>query len=76
MKDRVSSVLASTGTGLTTALAGARWWAVLLVVLVVLGSTYGVVCWLATHSKANRITTFLITWEREPEPQPPPPDSS
>ena len=68
MKDRVSSVLASTGTGLTTALAGARWWAVLLVVLVVLGSTYGVVCWLATHSKAKRITTLLITWEREAEP--------
>jgi cell division protein FtsW (lipid II flippase) len=77
MKDRVTSVLASTSTGLTTALAGARWWAVLLVVLVVLGSTYGAVCWLATHSKANRITTFLITWEREREPEPSkPPDSS
>jgi cell division protein FtsW (lipid II flippase) len=72
MKDRVTRVLASTATGLTTALAGARWWAVLLVVLVVLVLTYGVVCWLATHSEANRITTFLIMWERKPERSKPP----
>lgn len=77
MKDRVPSVLAGTVSGLSIALAGARWWAVLIVVVVVLGSTYGVVCWLATHSKANRITTFLITWEREREPEPSKePDSS
>jgi cell division protein FtsW (lipid II flippase) len=75
MKDRITSVLVSSASGVSTALAGAHWWAVVLVVLVILGSTYGVVCWLATHSKASRITTFLITWEREPEPSKPP-DSS
>jgi hypothetical protein len=66
MKDRATGVLASAATGLTTALAGARWWAVLLVVVVILVLNDGVVCWLAIHSKANRITTLLITWEREP----------
>jgi hypothetical protein len=68
MKNRATSVLTSAATGLTTALAGARWWTVLLVVVIILVLTYGVVCWLATYSKANRITTLLLTWEREPEP--------
>lgn len=68
MKDRVTSALVSSTSGLGTALAGAHWWAVLLVVCIVLTLTYGVVCWLATHSKANRISTFLITWEGEPPP--------
>jgi hypothetical protein len=59
-------VLVSSASGLGTALAGLHWWAVLLVVCIVLTLTDGVMCWLATHSKANRISTFLITWEGEP----------
>jgi hypothetical protein len=53
----------------TTALAGAPWWGVLLVVVAGQGITYGVVCWLATHSDAKRIKTLLITWEASVEPQ-------
>ncbi len=75
MKDRMMSVLVSSATGLGTALAGARWWAVLLALCIVLTLTYGVVCWLATCSKASRISTFLITWEREPELTRPPESS-
>jgi hypothetical protein len=52
--------------------AGARWWAVLLAVFVVLVLTYGTAAWLATHSPATRITTLLLTQEREPNPPPDP----
>jgi cell division protein FtsW (lipid II flippase) len=72
MRDCLTRRLAGTASGLGAVLAGARWWAVLLVVLLVLCSTYGVVIWLATHSEASRITTFLITWERQSGPFKPP----
>jgi cell division protein FtsW (lipid II flippase) len=75
VRDRLAAFLISAGSGVSVALAGAPWWAVLTAVVAILFLTYGVVCWLATHSKASRITTFLITWEREPEPSEPP-DSS
>jgi len=51
------------------------WWAVAVVVFVVMLVTYVVVCWLAANTRAGRISTFLITWEapseREPEASPP-----
>lgn len=69
MKERLTTWLAGAASGLATKLAGAPWWAVLLAVLAVVASTYGVVCWLATHSAARRISTFLITWESFAEPE-------
>jgi cell division protein FtsW (lipid II flippase) len=69
VKERLTTCLAGAASGLATKLAGAPWWAVLLAVLVVVASTYGVVCWLATHSEAKRISTFLITWEALAEPE-------
>jgi hypothetical protein len=70
MKDRATSVLVSSSSGLATVMAGARWWAVVLAIFVVLVMTYGTVVWLATHSPATRITTLLLTWERDPNPPP------
>jgi hypothetical protein len=77
MKDRVTNVVISTVSGLGTALAGARWWAVLLTVLGILLSTYGAVIWLATRSPLlpHCISTPLITitWDGSSEPEEPPP---
>jgi hypothetical protein len=69
VKERLTIWLAGAASGLATKLAGAPWWAVLLAVLAVVASTYGVVCWLAIHSGARRISTFLITWEALAEPE-------
>jgi cell division protein FtsW (lipid II flippase) len=75
VKDAMS-LLASAVSGLGTAMAGARWWAVLLVVVVVLGMTYGVVLWLADPRRSRRVSCFLITWEAPSEPEEPPPPSA
>jgi hypothetical protein len=65
---------ASAGAGVSVRLVGAPWWAVVLVVLVVLVSTYGVVCWLMRNPRVKRVTTFLITVDTS-EPEEPPPKS-
>ena len=80
MKERVSNVVANFASGIGAALAGARWWAVLLAMLVVLISAYGAVIWLVLHlpHPPRRISTPLITiiWDDdddESEPEEPPP---
>jgi hypothetical protein len=85
MKDRVTSVLASLSSGLATVVAGARWWAVLLAIFVVLVMTYGTVVWLAIHSPAagnanptrrrilpSRRSELAATGPGRPAPAPPP----
>jgi cell division protein FtsW (lipid II flippase) len=75
VKERLCGGVAGAGSGIGPYLAGAPWWAVALVVFVVMLVTYSVVCWLAANTRAGRISTFLITWEapseREPEASPP-----
>jgi hypothetical protein len=79
VKERVSNVVANSASGIGAALAGARWWAVLLAMLVVLVSTYGAVIWLVLHlpHPPRRISTPLITiiWDDDhpSEPEEPPP---
>jgi hypothetical protein len=73
LKDHLAGIGVSAVSGLTTALAGAPWWAVLLVVLAVLGMTYGVVLWLAHPNRSRRVSCFLITWEAPSELEKPPP---
>lgn len=63
------SLLASAASGLSTALAGGHWWAVVLVVCLVLGSTYGMVYLLTKDPRVRRITTLLITVEAEEPPR-------
>ena len=68
MKEHLTGWAVSVGSGLGTALAGAPWWAVLLVVGAVLGSTYGMVYVLSKNPRVKRVTTFLMTVDTtEPE---------
>ncbi len=63
-KDRLAIKLAPlVPSAAIAALAGQYWWTVLVVLVVVMGLTYGVVVWLAMRSKAKRISTSLIVWE-------------
>jgi len=74
VRDRVTTILVSLRSSLGTVLAGARWWAVLLGVGIVLGSTYGMVYVLSRNPRVKRVTTFLITVDTG-EPEEPPPKS-
>ena len=76
MKDHLAGIGVSAVSGLTTALAGAPWWAVLMVVLAVLGMTYGMVLWLANPKRSRHVSCFLITWEAPSEPEESPPPSA
>jgi hypothetical protein len=67
------SLFASAVSGLTTAMSGSRWYAVVLVVCLVLGMTYGGVYLLSRNPRVRRISTLLITWEASVEPEEPPP---
>jgi cell division protein FtsW (lipid II flippase) len=72
VKEQVTGWAVSVGSGLGAALAGAPWWAVVLVVAVVLGSTYGMVYVLSKNPRIKRVSTFLITVDTtEPEELPP-----
>jgi hypothetical protein len=77
VKERLCGGVVGAGSGIGPYLAGAPWWAVALVIFVVMFVTYGVVCWLATNTRAGRISTILLTWEAlsEREPEAPPPRS-
>jgi cell division protein FtsW (lipid II flippase) len=72
----MTSVVVGAASGMATALAGARWWAVLLMVAVILVSTHAAVIWLVTNSPhpPRRVSTPFITWEAL-EPEEPPPKS-
>jgi cell division protein FtsW (lipid II flippase) len=72
LKEHLTGWAVSVGTGLGTALAGAPWWAVVLVVVVVIGSTYGVVLLAIRNPRVKRVTTFIITVDTS-EPEEPPP---
>lgn len=69
VKDRLAGIAVSAGSGLGTALAGAPWWAVLVVVLAFLGSDRGLVILLARPGKSRRLTTLLTSWEAPSEPE-------
>jgi hypothetical protein len=71
VKDRLSRGLvgAASATGLGPALAGAPWWAVALMVLITMGMTYAVVCWLATHPIKGNVETWLIRVRAASEPE-------
>jgi hypothetical protein len=71
VKEQVTGWAVSVGSGLGAALAGAPWWAVVLVVVVVLGSTYGMVYALSRNPRIKRVSTFLMTVDTT-EPELPP----
>jgi hypothetical protein len=56
VKERLCGGVAGAGSGIGPYLAGAPWWAVALVVFVVMLVTYGVVCWLAANTRAGRMS--------------------
>jgi Na+/H+-dicarboxylate symporter len=69
-KDRLAIRLAPLVTSAAVArLAGRYWWTVLVVLVVVMGLTYGVVVWLAMRSTAKQISTPLIVWEALTSPE-------
>jgi hypothetical protein len=70
MRERLRIGLAGGAAGIGPYVVRAPWWTVALVMLVVMSATYLVVCWLAMHSGARRISTFFITWEGPEEPPP------
>jgi hypothetical protein len=72
VKEQATGWAVSVGSGLGAALAGAPWWAVVLVVAVVLGSTYGTVYALSRNPRVRRVSTFLLTVDTA-EPEEPPP---
>jgi hypothetical protein len=74
VKEHLTGWAVSAGSGLGTAIAGAPWWAVLLAVGVVLGSTYGMVYVLSKNPRVKRISTFLMSVDTT-EPEEPPPKS-
>jgi cell division protein FtsW (lipid II flippase) len=69
LKDHLAGIGVSAVSGLTTALAGGPWWAVLVAVLAVLGMTYGMVLWLAHPKRSQHVSCFLITWEAPVGPE-------
>jgi hypothetical protein len=75
LKDRLAGMGVSAVSAATTVLAGAPWWAVLAVVLAVLGMTCGMVLWLANPKRSRHVSVscFRITWEAPREPEKPPP---
>jgi cell division protein FtsW (lipid II flippase) len=72
VKESLAGIGVGAGSGLSL-LAGAPWWAVLIVVAVVIVSSYVVVCWLLSKNpRIKRITTpFLTVDTGEPEELPP-----
>jgi hypothetical protein len=72
VKEHVTGWAVSVGSGLGAALAGAPWWAVVLVVALVLGSTYGMMFVAIQDPKVRTASTFLMSVEKA-EPEEPPP---
>jgi hypothetical protein len=71
VRECLAGIGVGAGSGLTY-LAGAPPWAVLLVIAVVLGSTYGMVYLLSKNPRVKRISTFLMSVEIAGPEEPPP----
>jgi hypothetical protein len=74
VKEQLTGWAVSVGSGLGTALAGAPWWAVLLAVGAVIGSTYAMTLLAIRNPRVKRVSTFLMTVDTT-EPEEPPPKS-
>jgi hypothetical protein len=74
VKEQLTGWAVSVGSGLGTALGGAPWWAVLLAVGAVIGSTYAMTLLAIRNPRVKRVSTFLMTVDTT-EPEEPPPKS-
>jgi hypothetical protein len=72
VKEQLTGWAVGVGSGVGAALAGAPWWAVLLAVAVVLGSTYGMVYVLSKNPRVRRFRILFVSVEAS-EPEEPPP---
>jgi hypothetical protein len=68
VKEQLTGWAVGVGSGVGAALAGAPWWAVLLAVAVVLGSTYRMAWLLSKNPRVRRFKILFVSVEAsEPE---------
>ena len=72
MKDEVTRLLVPLATGLGAALAGASWWSVAVVVLVVVGLPCLMVIVLSRNPRTRRVESYVVTWVGSESPEEPP----
>jgi surface polysaccharide O-acyltransferase-like enzyme len=72
MREHLRSALVGSAQGLGVTLAGAPWWAVMMLAFGVTVLTYLIVYVLARNPRTRRVRTPLITWEAVVRPEEPP----
>ena len=72
MREHLTSALVGSAQGLGAALAGAPWWAMMMLAFGITVLTYLIVYMLARNPRTRRVRTPLITWEAEVGPEEPP----